>query len=209
MSGLDDAIAKLGEGSVLLALLAALLLGLRHATDPDHLTAVSSLVLSDEPNQARRASKLGLCWGLGHATTLLAIGLPLVLLKQDLPPVVERWAEFAVGILIVALALRLLLRWQRDHPRTPAESYGVGLVHGVGGSAGVGILLVGGISGGAEAALALILFTGASVLSMALVSTGFGYALTRPSWTRAFERLVPVLASFSLLFGAWYAASAI
>jgi hypothetical protein len=103
-----------------------------------------------------------------------------VLLEQELPPAIERWAEFAVGIVIVALALRLLLRWERDNPRTPAESYGVGFVHGIGGSAGVGILL-----------------------------TGFGYALTRGSATRTFERLVPLLATLSLLFGAWYAASAL
>jgi hypothetical protein len=93
--------------------------------------------------------------------------------------------------------------------RTPLESYGVGLVHGVGGSAGVGVLLVGGISGGAEAALALVLFAGASVLSMALVSAGFGYAVTRRSGTRAFERLVPALAACSMLFGLWYAAGAL
>jgi hypothetical protein len=209
VSGLDDAIANLGHSSALLALLAALLLGLRHATDPDHLTAVSTLVLSDEPDQARRASQLGLYWGLGHATTLLAIGLPLVLLEQELPPAIERWAEFAVGMVIVALALRLLLRWERDDPRTPAESYGVGFVHGIGGSAGVGILLIGGISGGVAAALALVLFAAASALSMALVSTGFGYAITRGSATRTFERLVPLLATLSLLFGAWYAASAL
>jgi ABC-type nickel/cobalt efflux system permease component RcnA len=252
VSGIDDAIANLGHSSVLLALLAALLLGLRHATDPDHLTAVSSLVLSDEPGQARRASKLGLSWGLGHATTLLAIGLPLILLERDLPPTVARLAEFAVGVVIVALAVRLLIRWRRgylhvhvhehadgvlhahphvhEHPhdephpaahgghehshaetlgRTPLESYGVGLVHGVGGSAGIGILLIGGISGGAEAAVALVLFAGASVLSMALVSAGFGYALTRGSTTRVFQRLIPLLATLSLLFGAWYAAGAV
>ncbi len=253
MSGIDDTIASLGEGSVLLALLAALLLGLRHATDPDHLTAVSSLVLSDEPGQARRASKLGLSWGLGHATTLLAIGLPLVLLERDLPPAVAHLAELVVGLVIVALAVRLLVRWRRgylhvhvhehadgvlhahphvhEHPRdeghpaahagghdhshaeafgrTPLESFGVGLVHGVGGSAGVGVLLVGSISGGAAAALALVLFAGASASSMALVSAGFGYALTRSSATRTFERLVPVLAACSMLFGAWYAAGAL
>lgn len=209
MGGIDDAIAGLGHGSALLALLAALLLGLRHATDPDHLTAVSTLVLSDDPDHARRASRLGLYWGLGHATTLLAIGLPLVLLEQELPPAVERWAELVVGVMIVALALRLLLRWEREHPRTPAESYGVGFVHGIGGSAGIGILLIGGISGGAAAALALVLFAAASALSMALVSTGFGYAIARGAATRAFERLVPLLAMLSLLFGAWYAAGAL
>jgi hypothetical protein len=246
--GLDDALAGIGDGGLLLALLAALLLGLRHATDPDHLTAVSTLVLSAERGRTRRASLLGLCWGLGHATTLLAIGLPLVLLDRDLPTSVQRAAELTVGLAIAALALRLLVRWRRgylhDHPhdhvdgvrhahphvhehplgephpslhehahrdelgRTPFESYGVGLVHGVGGSAGVGILLVGSIGGGAEAALALVLFAAASALSMALVSAGFGYALALGP-ARTARRLVPVLATASLAFGAWYAAGAL
>jgi ABC-type nickel/cobalt efflux system permease component RcnA len=251
--GLDDAIAGIGDGGLLLALLAAFLLGLRHATDPDHLTAVSTLVLSDDRGRPRRASVLGACWGLGHATTLLAIGLPLVLLDRQLPAGVQRAAEVAVGLVIVALAVRLLVRWRRgylhvhlhehpsgvrhahphvhehsrggEHPaahggghdhahaetlgRTPLASYGVGLVHGVGGSAGVGILLVGSVSGGGEAALALVLFAAASALSMAVVSAGFGHALARDSATRVLERLVPLLATFSLLFGAWYAAGAV
>ncbi|MFN8205772.1 MAG: hypothetical protein U0S48_24720, partial [Solirubrobacteraceae bacterium] len=70
METLDDAIAHLGAGGGLwLALLVAVLLGLRHATDPDHLTAVSTLVMSDPRDGSRRAGRLGLAWGLGHATT--------------------------------------------------------------------------------------------------------------------------------------------
>ena len=71
MFGLDEWIAGLG-GNGLMGLAVALLMGLRHATDPDHLTAVSTLILSDQRDGARRAGALGLAWGLGHATTLLA-----------------------------------------------------------------------------------------------------------------------------------------
>src|SRR6185312_16351185 len=76
MFGLDDKIAGLGDGSafVLLALV-AMLLGLRHATDPDHLTAVSTLAAGEEPDP-RGAARLGLAWGLGHATSLFAFGVP-------------------------------------------------------------------------------------------------------------------------------------
>jgi ABC-type nickel/cobalt efflux system permease component RcnA len=251
VGGLDDAIATIGGGSVMLALIAAVLLGLRHATDPDHLTAVSTLVLSGKPGGARRASRLGLAWGAGHATTLLAFGLPVVLFERSLPDAVQRAAELAVGLIIIALAVRLLLRSRRgylhlhphdhdgvrhahphvhEHPRrrphpaaahghahrhadalgrTPLAAFGVGLVHGIGGSAGVGILLVGSISGGAAAAGALVLFAAATALSMALVSAGFGAAVSRGPAARALERLVPALATLSLLFGAWYAAAAI
>ena len=75
MFGLDEWIASLG-GNGAMALAVAVLLGLRHATDPDHLTAVSALVLSDQRDGARRAGALGLAWGLGHATTLLAVRAP-------------------------------------------------------------------------------------------------------------------------------------
>lgn len=71
-------------------LVVAILLGLRHATDPDHLTAVSTLVLSDARRATRRATMLGLGWGLGHATTLVAFGLPVVLYGRHLPAVVPR-----------------------------------------------------------------------------------------------------------------------
>ena len=85
MGGLDDALAGLGGGSVALALLVAVLLGLRHATDPDHLTAVATLIVSDARDGPRRARRLGLAWGLGHALTLFAFGLPVVLVGDALP----------------------------------------------------------------------------------------------------------------------------
>jgi high-affinity nickel permease len=104
--GLDDRIAGMGDGgTVLLALVVAVLLGLRHATDPDHLTAVSSLILAKARGGSRRAAALGLAWGLGHASTLVALGVPFVLYGDTLPAGVERAAEIAIGALIVALAL--------------------------------------------------------------------------------------------------------
>src|SRR5919198_4586879 len=113
MFGLDDTIATLGTGQVFLLVAAvAVLLGLRHATDPDHLTAVTTLVAGDGAD-SRRAGRLGLTWGLGHATTLFAFGLPIVLYRTYLPDWVQNAAETAVGFLIVALAIWLLVRWRR------------------------------------------------------------------------------------------------
>ena len=125
MLGLDDRIAALGSGGSLAVLcLLAVLLGLRHATDPDHLTAVSTLVMTDRLNGTRRAGVLGLAWGVGHATTLLALGIPLVLLRRALPPAVERVAETLVGVVIVGLALRLLVRWRRGYLHAHPHRHG-------------------------------------------------------------------------------------
>ena len=256
MLGLDEWIAQLGLGSesALLALGVAFVLGLRHATDPDHLTAVSTLVLSDARGSTLRSAALGLAWGLGHATTLVAFGLPLVLFGNHLPAVVQQAAELAIGFVIAGLALRLLIRWRRGrlhvhphthgeirhahphvheesrahghaaehrHPeahehahaealgRTPLAAFGIGVVHGIGGSAGVGLLLVAAIPDRVMAAGALGLFGAGTALSMSLASAAFGQALVRGPLARAVPSLVPALGVFSLLFGVWYAVAAL
>ena len=234
-------------GSSGMPLAVAAILGLRHATDPDHLTAVSTLVLGNPRDGARRAGALGLAWGLGHAATLLAFGLPAVLFRHYLPPGVLRAAEVAIGVVITFLAARLLLRWGRgyfhshahshegvehSHPHvheaakahhgvghshahaeslghSPLAAFGIGLIHGLGGSAGVGILVVGAASSQARAVAALALFAGGTAVSMALVSGTFGYAMGRQPVARRITSVVPLLAGVSLLFGAWYALNAL
>jgi ABC-type nickel/cobalt efflux system permease component RcnA len=109
----------LSGAPLLVALGIAFVLGLRHASDPDHLVAVTSLVAS-ERGDARAAARLGAWWGVGHAAALLAIGLPLILLKSELPGWLETGAEKAVGVLILVLAARVLLKWVRgDYRRGP------------------------------------------------------------------------------------------
>lgn len=242
-----DVLAQ-GGGTGAMGVLVALLLGLRHATDPDHLTAVSTLVLSEEREGARKAGLLGLAWGLGHATTIFAFGLPIVLFRAYLPEMVRRGAEAVIGLLIVALAIRLLLRWHRGyfhahahthgglthaHPhvhehaaarheasghshahaeglgRTPWAAYGIGVVHGIGGSAMVGLLVVGAAATRTLGVLALLLFAAGTAVSMALVSAAFGYALTHGPLSRLVAPLMPVVGVASLVFGVWYAAGAL
>ncbi len=217
MFGLDDRIAGLGDGSAFALLaLAAMLLGLRHATDPDHLTAVSTLAAGEEPDP-RAAARLGFAWGMGHATSLFAFGVPIVLFRAYLPETLQMGAECAVGIVIVLLALRLLARWRggrlgHAHPRgtrTRGQAYAIGLVHGVGGSAGVGVLLLAAIPGHAEALAALALFALCTAISMVAASTTFGLALTRERVARRYGALAPALGVLSLTFGIWYSLSAV
>src|SRR5881409_629800 len=110
--GLDDRIASFSDGTTLLVVAAvAIVLGLRHASDPDHLAAVTTLIASGRERAARRAARLGFAWGLGHATSLFVFGLPVVLYSAYLPEAVQSAAETTVGVLIVALAVLLLVRW--------------------------------------------------------------------------------------------------
>ena len=114
MFGLDNWVAGFSDGTTLLVVaLVALVLGLRHATDPDHLAAVTTLIAGAEERATKAAARLGAAWGLGHATSLFAFGVPIVLFKAYLPERVQQGAETAVGILIVGLAVWLLVRWRR------------------------------------------------------------------------------------------------
>lgn len=226
----------------------AILLGLRHATDPDHMTAVSTIVLGDRRQGVRRAAAMGVWWGIGHAVMLVALGLPVVLLSRELPPAVGRWAEIAAGLLIAFLALRLLHRWRRGyfhwHPHThdgdrhshphfheraprpvhPTEhghghlhatpragrslpaAFGVGLVHGAAGSAGASVLAVT-IAPGAGVGV-LLAFAGAVAVSMGASAAAIGWLITREPVSRTLPRLIPVLGVASLVFGLWWAGSA-
>jgi High-affinity nickel-transport protein len=218
MFGLDDQIANLGAGEAFfLVAIVAILLGLRHATDPDHLTAVSTLVAGDRAD-TRKAGRLGLAWGLGHATTLFAFGLPIVLYRSYLPDAVQTAAETLIGLVIVALAARLLLRWRESRrgtgrhlhaARSPLQAYGIGLVHGIGGSAGVGVLLLASIPDHVEAVVALGLFAAFTAVSMSLASTSFGWVLSRGAVQRSFVSVAPALGALSLGFGVWYSLGAV
>jgi high-affinity nickel permease len=225
MFGLDDSIVQLSSGgSVLVVLLVAALLGLRHATDPDHIAAVTTLVASGEERAGRAAARLGAFWGLGHALTLVLFGLPILLFQQFLPERVQQSAETAVAALIVFLALRLLVRWrhgyfdlhahvhgdqQHRHPvRTPLGAFGIGLVHGTGGSAGVGLLILAAIPSTTVACVALVVLALFTAVSMTLVTSGFGRTLSSARATAAFNGVAPVLAVGSLAFGLWYAVAA-
>src|SRR4249919_452183 len=225
MFGLDDWISSLSNGaSVGVVLLVAALLGLRHATDPDHIAAMTTLVASGREHAARTAARLGAWWGIGHATTLVVFGIPVLLAGRYLPERMQQGAETAVAVLIVFLALRLLVRWrhgyfdfhahphsERDHRhavRTPAGALGVGLVHGMGGSAGVGVLLLAAIPSETIAVVSLLLLALFTAVSMTIVTVGFGLTITARPVAAASNSVIPVLGALSLAFGVWYAAAA-
>ena len=117
LESIDAWLTSLIEGAPLLVALAiAFVLGLRHASDPDHLVAVSSLVAAED-GDVRAATRLGAWWGVGHALTLLLVGLPLIALKEELPAWLERAAETGVGLVILALGVRVLVKWVRGDYR--------------------------------------------------------------------------------------------
>ena len=233
---LDHLIEGLFTGATLpVALLVAFLLGLRHASDPDHLVAVTSLVAAED-GDTRKAAGLGAWWGLGHAASLLALGIPLIAFKAQLPAWLESGAEKGIGIVILALAARVIFKWARgdyratahDHDeghsrrrhlrrgrghahrhvrvRSRGQALSIGLLHGLAGTGAVVLLLIAALPTQFEAALALAVFAPMSVVSMAACTAAFAWILTRPLIEPVYRSvLIPVLGLFGVLFGLSYA----
>jgi hypothetical protein len=232
---LDAWLTDMLDGAPLLVALGiAFVLGLRHASDPDHLVATTSLVAADG-GDARKAVHLGMWWGLGHALALLAIGLPLIAFKSELPAWLESAAEKAIGIVILLLAARVIVKWLHGdfrtgphaHPhghgshshlrhgpgdhrhvlvRTPAQAFAIGTLHGLAGTGAVVLLLIAALPGRLEAAAALAVFAPMSILSMALLTGAFAWFLTRPVIEPLYRGVgIPALGMFGVMFGLWYA----
>jgi hypothetical protein len=199
----------------LVVLLLAFLLGLRHASDPDHLVAVTSLV-SERDGDVRSGASLGAWWGLGHAATLVAVGTPLIVLKTDMPGWLEGLAEKTVGVIILLLAARVLWKWLRGDYRRPADaaahgrgalgSFAIGVVHGLGGTAAVVLLLIAAVPEPLSAVAMLAVFAPMSMVSMAACTGAYAWILRRQALAPLYRTaLIPALGCFGLMFGSWYA----
>src|SRR5690242_4647958 len=89
-----------------------LLLGMRHALEPDHLTAVSTLVARER--RATRGAWLGAWWGLGHCASLLVIGSVLAAFHARMPARLGAAFELAVAAMLIGLGVRSVVRAVRD-----------------------------------------------------------------------------------------------
>jgi ABC-type nickel/cobalt efflux system permease component RcnA len=237
VSGIDELLVERAAGQGAFAVVAiAVLLGLRHATDPDHLVAVSTLVASADEHRGRLAARLGAAWGVGHALTLVAFGLPIVLFHAFIPDVAQRAAEALVGVIIVGLALRLLYEWRRgalhahtheheggshahlhsharpEHShrvRTSRQAFAIGTVHGLAGSAGVTVLLLAAVPDRVTATAALAALAVGATVSMTVFSSALGSALGSARGQSVFAAAAPVVGFVAAGFGTWYAAAAL
>lgn len=93
--------------------------------------------------------------------------------------------------------------------RSPLAAYGIGMAHGIAGSAGIALLLLAGIPSRTEALVALALFASATAVSMAALSSAFGLFLGLDRIRRGFSRLAPGLAGLAFVFGVGCSAVAV
>jgi nickel/cobalt transporter (NicO) family protein len=160
------------------AMLLGVGLGLRHATDADHVVVVSTL-LQREPGVGR-AARIAALWGAGHTATFLTIGLLVVLARLEMPASLECAAELGVAAMLIVLGLVHLLRRAPAHGASYARPVAIGIVHGLAGSASIALLAATTIHSRAVAVAYLGLFGASTVAGMVLLTMALAWPL---AWT--------------------------
>ena len=184
------------------------LLGMRHALEPDHLAAVSTLVAAQgDERSGYRAALLGVCWGLGHTVSLLAVGAALVVLRAEMPAYASDLFELFVALMLVGLGLRAMYLAARQgpagpsrvhhhghrvhvHPGAPAHIHIgawtlarrpllIGAVHGLAGSGALTALVLATLPTTAARLTYMMVFGLGSTLGMAMLSGVLGWPLAR------------------------------
>lgn len=197
-----------------LALLAVgLVLGMRHAADPDHVVAVTAIAA--RTRNVFVAAWLAIIWGLGHTLTLFAAGGAIIVFNLVVPPRIGLSLEFVAALALVVVGL-LNLRPPRsqDGPaelsqgrsaRLPAgRAFVVGLVHGLAGSAAVALLVLATVRNVAWACGYLVIFGAGTLLGMVLVTTAIASPLTLASRRWDLGRGMRLATgALSFVFGAW------
>ncbi len=190
-TGLAGDASLLLQTQALVVLGLGLILGLKHATDADHIVAVTTFV--SESKSLLRSCGIGVFWGIGHTISLAAAGVLLIAFKVTIPRSIEARLEFAVAVMLVALGLRVLIRTVRGSIELHGHEHvhsGVGLHshwhfhtgnallnHAGLGHAGLRPLLVGMVHGaaGSAALMLLVLSTIRSPVEAFLYILVFGF----------------------------------
>lgn len=189
-----------------LTFLVSLLLGLRHATDPDHLVAIAAIVSREGPGG--RATRIGLLWGLGHTVTILVVGGAIVALELQFAPRLGLSLEFAVAIMLIVLGvLNLRAASPVAHPVPAAQPFLVGVVHGLAGSGAATLLIIPLFPDPRWAALYLPVFGLGTIVGMVIATAAIAAPAARAARRLPqLERTIRVVAGVvSLAFGVWLA----
>lgn len=175
------------------ALTLGFVLGVRHATDADHIAAIGTIIT--DGRTTRRAALVGAAWGVGHSASVLLLGGALVVLRLPMPERVALALEFAVAIMLIALGVRSL----RAHTGTGAGSAVrpllVGVMHGLAGSAVLALLLLATTTSLLAAAAYLVAFAIGTIAGMASVTALLTVpARLHPVGARRYERALRLAA---------------
>lgn len=192
--------------SLLFTFITSLLLGMRHATDPDHVVAVTTIVTRER--SVAKAAGIGAVWGLGHTITLLVVGGIIILFKVALNARLGLSLELCVAIMLIVLGLLNLFNVRAQTSNISAtRPFLVGVVHGLAGSAGAALLIVPLIDDPRWAALYLLTFGFGTIVGMALITLTIAFpSLLATAHLPGFQRQLRIASgAVSLVFGLYLA----
>jgi len=195
------------------------LLGMRHALEPDHVAAVTTLVSRER--SGFKAALLGAWWGLGHTLALLVVGTTLVVVRTELPLPVSDLFEFLVAVMLAGLGMRSIRQAALKGPGGPLHIHRhgsvvhthaavpahvhigtwtfarrpllVGAIHGLAGSGALTALVLATLPTTAERLAYVALFGVGSTVSMAALSGLLGWPLARLGAHHAVARAVSLV----------------
>jgi hypothetical protein len=162
--------------SALSAAVLGFLLGLKHATDADHVVAITTIVSRER--SFRRAAWIGGLWGIGHSLTVFLVGGALVLFRIAMPPRIGLALEFGVALILIMLGFNNLRPAGPVEPHShdvPARFNGIrplviGIVHGLAGSAAAALLVLAAIPDTVYALAYLFIFGIGTIAGMTLIT---------------------------------------
>jgi nitrile hydratase accessory protein len=172
-------------------------LGMRHALEPDHLAAVSTLMTGER--SSAKAAWLGAWWGLGHTLTLFTAGALLLVLEAEMPGIAAQVLDVCVVLLLVGFGVRAIHQGARRVPKGPTHSHKtpkawsplqvdrwtlarplfVGAVHGLAGSGALTALVVTALPSTLTRLAYLMLFGVGSTVGMVVLSGLLGWPIAR------------------------------
>ncbi len=157
-------------GELLLVASASLLLGMRHATDADHVLAIASIVSTER--SLRGAARIGAIWGVGHGVTIALVGGSVIAFRLTLSPRIELSLELAVALMLILLGtLALLQRKIAPRPVTAMRPFMVGSVHGLAGSAAASVLVLSTIGDPLWGVVYLLVFSVGTLIGMGMMTS--------------------------------------
>lgn len=200
------------EISLLSILTLGFILGIKHAIEPDHVIAVSTI--ASQSKKLLCSSLAGVYWGIGHTATLFIVGIILIIMKDEIS---EKWAlslEFLVGMMLVYLGITTFnsLKKTRLHKHghnyknvSYTKSLFIGLVHGLAGSGAMVLLTMSTVKSVWEGALYIIVFGLGTIVGMLIFTTVIGVPFVlsakKQSINKTFTQLTGII---STVFGVYY-----
>lgn len=208
-------------------------LGIKHAIEPDHIIAVSTI--ASQSKKLSRSTLAGVFWGIGHTATLFIIGIILIFMKGEIP---EKWAmslEFLVGIMLVYLGVTTVFSLKNIHVHqheydgeehkhihshihsgkhehqhqhknvSYLKSMLIGLVHGLAGSGAMVLLTMSTVKSVWEAAIYILIFGVGTVIGMLFFTTIIGIPFVFSAKKISLNKtLTQITGSISIVFGIYY-----